>query len=103
LSRPIKLSILGNDYLIRSDEDEQHVKEIAQFVRDKFEQISSQSDGISERKTAILAAFYIASDYFQLLKQHDEMVKRFQEREEIVQSIRERARKLNYQIDAVVD
>ncbi|VBB42421.1 conserved hypothetical protein [uncultured Desulfatiglans sp.] len=103
MSRPIKLSILGNDYLIRSDEDEQHVKEIAQFVRDKFEQISSQSDGISERKTAILAAFYIASEYFQLLKQYDEMVKQFQEREEIVQSIRERARKLNYQIDAVVD
>lgn len=93
MGRPIKLSILGNEYLIRSDEDEAYVKEIAQFVQDKFEEINSQSDGISERKTAILAAFHIASEYFQLLRERDEVVKRFQER----------ARHLNYQIDSVVE
>lgn len=100
MGRPIKLSILGNEYLIRSDEDEERVKEIAQFVREKFEEISSQSDGISERKTAILAAFHIASDYFHLLREREEFVQK--EREEVVKRFQERARNLNYQIDSVV-
>ncbi len=92
LEKPVTVTILGHDYRIRSDEDEVHVRDIAQFVNDKFKAIIDSTDGLSERKTAILVAFDIASDYFQVLK----------ERDGVTLDIQGRARTLNRQIDSVM-
>jgi cell division protein ZapA len=91
LEKPITVRILDQEYLIRTEEDEAKVQEIARFVSNKFREISTHTKGLSERKTAILAAFDIASDYFQLLK----------ERDSVTTDIQKRARALNYQIDSV--
>lgn len=42
---------------------------------------------------AILAAFHIASDYFQVLRERDELIK----------DVQDRARSLNSQIDALAE
>jgi cell division protein ZapA len=55
-------------------------------------EISKNAEGLSERKTAILAAFDIASDYFQILKERDNLAK----------NIERRARALNHQIESLV-
>jgi cell division protein ZapA len=91
LDRPIRVRILDQEYLIKSDEDEERVKEIARFVNEKFREIRDNTEGLSERKTAILAAFHIASDYFHLLREYEDFEK----------DIRRRVRALNYQIDSV--
>ncbi|MCD4715255.1 MAG: cell division protein ZapA [Desulfobacterales bacterium] len=92
LETPVTVKILGHEYQIKSDEDEEHVLDIAQFVNDKFKAIIDSTDGLSERKTAILVAFDIASDYFQVLK----------ERNGVTVDIQGRARVLNHQIDSVM-
>jgi len=91
LEKPIRIKLLDHEYLIRSDENEEWVKNIAQYIRDKFGEISEDTEGLSETKTAILAAFDIASDYFQLLKARDKLV----------ENIERRAQALNSHIDSI--
>jgi cell division protein ZapA len=74
LKEPVKVKILDTEYLIRSDESREEVQRIAAFVNEKFQEISEGRVGLSEKMTAILAAFHIASDYFQLAKEREAMV-----------------------------
>lgn len=91
MEKPIRIRILDHEYLLRSDEDEVFVKKIAEFVNERLDKIRNSAENLTESKAAILAAFYIASDYFQLRKERDEVVKKFDER----------VRSLNFQIDSV--
>ena len=93
MEQPIRVRILDNEYLVRSDEDEELVHKIAQFVDQKFREVSDGALGLSENKTAILAAFHIASEYFQLLK----------ERGDLLDDLQNRARAMNCQIDSVME
>jgi cell division protein ZapA len=92
LEKPIRVKILDHEYLLKSDEDEELVQEVAQFVNSKLMDIGKSTSKLSDAKVAILAAFHIASDYFQLLRERDGMVR----------DIQERARSLNYQIDSIM-
>jgi cell division protein ZapA len=85
LEKPVRVRILDQEYLIRSDEDEGHVQAIAQYVNERFKKIRDNTEGLSERKCAILLAFDIAGEYFQVLK----------ERDHLVMDIQKRARALN--------
>jgi cell division protein ZapA len=91
LEKPIKVKIFDHEYMVKSDEDEEQVQKIAEFLNDRFSEIRKDMEDLSEGKTAILAAFHIASDYFQVLK----------ERDDLVRDIQNRARSLNYQIDSI--
>ena len=92
MEQPVRVRILEHEYLVKSDEDEDRVHEIAKFVNNKLLDIMNDSNGLSERKTAILAAFHIANDYFQLLK----------ERGDMTNDIQKRVLLLNHQIDSIV-
>ena len=92
MEKPVTVTILGHEYRIKSNEDEEQVREIARFVNDKFKAIIESTDGLSERRTAILVAFDIASDYFHVIK----------ERNGVAVDIQGRARALNHQIDSVM-
>mgnify|MGYP002725946913 CR=1 FL=1 len=91
MEKPIRVRILDHEYLLSSDEDEARVNEIAQFVDVKLGEIRDGGGKLSEGKVAILAAFHIASDYFEILRERDELMK----------DIQDRARALNAQIDAL--
>ncbi len=92
MKEPVKVKILDTEYLIRSDESREEVQRIAAFVNEKFQEISEGRVGLSEKMTAILAAFHIASDYFQLAK----------EREAIVQGMKRRTDALIQHIDDTI-
>ena len=92
MEKPVRVKIFDHEYLIRSDEDEDQVQIIAQFVNDKFGEIKGNTKGLSELKIAILVSFYIAAEYFQTLKDH----------EDLTIDIQSRARTLNYQIDSIL-
>jgi cell division protein ZapA len=91
LEKPIRIKLLEHEYLIKSDENEERVKNIAQYIHDKFGEIRENTEGLSETKTAILAAFDIASEYFQLLKARDDLV----------ENIESRVQALNSHIDSI--
>ena len=92
MEQPVKVRILDHEYLVRSDEGEKQVQRVAEFVNERFKEIKDNTQGLSETKTAILAAFHIASEYFQALKDRDDLAK----------DVQERARAMNLQIDSII-
>ena len=93
MEKVVRVRILENEYLIKSDVDIEEVERIARFVDDKLREIQSSTNGLSDKNTAILAAFDIANDYFQLQKDESDRLRKLQERVEA----------LNCQIDSVID
>lgn len=89
---PVKVKILDQEYLIKSEEDSEQVSRIAEYVNEKLREIKDNTEGLTEKKVAILAALTIASDYFQLLK----------ERDNLSANIRKRTKTLIYTIDSVM-
>ena len=53
MEKPIKVRILDQEYLIKSNENEEHVEKVAQFVNQKFREIKESAAGLSEKKTAL--------------------------------------------------
>jgi cell division protein ZapA len=90
--QPVKIRILDHEYLVKTEEDKDRVDRIAEYVNKKLKEIESNTEGLSEKKTAILVALNIASDYFQLLKERDNMSA----------NIRQRTEALIYNIDSVI-
>ena len=78
--QPLKVRILDHEYLIKSEESEEQVRRIAEYVNDKLLEAMANTRGLSEKKTTILAALEIASEYFQLQKERDDLVARLRER-----------------------
>ena len=80
--QPTRVRILDHDYLVKSEEDARTVHKIAEYVNEKLKEIGDNTEGLSQKKTAILAALNIASEYFQLLKERSELLNRIQDRAE---------------------
>lgn len=83
--QPIKIKILNNEYLIKSDENDiDSIHRIAEYVNNKLKETDNNSKGLSEKKAAILTALNIASDYFQALKERDELLDNIRHRSELL-------------------
>jgi cell division protein ZapA len=82
LATVTKIHILGQEYLIKSDVKNEQVQEVADFLNSKCEEIREGMEGLSERKTAILAAFHIANDYFQLRQEQQDFLAEYRRRSE---------------------
>ncbi len=65
----VRVEILGREYTVRSDEGEERVKKIAEYVNQKIKEISEGTQTVSTMNAAILAALNIANDYFQILEE----------------------------------
>ena len=93
LGKPVKVKILDKEYLIKSEDgDFEKVYKIAEYVNEKLKEINDNSEGLSEKKTAILTALNIASDYFNVLE----------ERDGLLADIRQRSKALIHNIDSLM-
>lgn len=92
MGQPVKVVILDQEYLIKSDENPEEVYKIAAFVNEKLDEVRGNSGGLSDKKIAILTALTIASEYFQLLN----------EREKLSTDIHQRMQKIMIEIDDVI-
>ncbi len=92
LMEPVKVRIRNAEYLVQSEDNEEQVQRIADYVNDKLKEIEEGAEGLSEKRTAILAALDIAGDYFQILK----------DKEDMLASLRQRTQSLIRSIDSVL-
>ena len=60
----VEVTILGRKMLLSTESNEEYLREIAEFVNDKMEQIQAASQSSSTLNIAILAALDIADEYF---------------------------------------
>lgn len=72
----VRVEILGREYMVKSDEGEERVKKIAEYVNKKIKEISENTKTISTLNVAILAAMDIANDYFGILEGHSSLTRR---------------------------
>ncbi len=82
--KSVKVTILGRDFILKSEAEEQYVAQVADYVKMKLEAVQ-QNQAMDVISAVILAALNIADDYFQLRN----------ERESLVNSIEERALSLS--------
>jgi cell division protein ZapA len=68
MKNQVQVEILGREYTIRSDEGEERVKKIAEYVDGKLKKISEGTRTTTTLNAAILAAMDIANDYFEALE-----------------------------------
>lgn len=92
MEKPVRIKILDHEYMIRGDGNIDLIHEIAEFVNNKFKEVKDNTENLSEKRTAILVAFNIASEFFQQKK----------ERENLMLDIQNRAQSLNFQIDSII-
>ena len=79
---PVRVKIRDQEYLVRSEEGEDQAYKIADYLNSKLEEIENHSEGLSEKKTIILAALDIASDYLHAVRERDEILDRIRKRTE---------------------
>jgi cell division protein ZapA len=80
LEKPITVNILGNDITIKSEEDSEKVYKIAEYVNKKVKEIDDDASGLSDKRKVILVALNIANDYFQALKERDDLITNIRQR-----------------------
>ena len=72
----VRVEILGREYMVKSDEGEERVKKIAEYVNEKLKKISENAKTISTLNAAILVAMDIANEYFEALEGHSSLTRR---------------------------
>ena len=84
MAEPVKIRILDHDYLIQSEEEEGQVYLVAEYLNRKFQEVKDNTEGVSDKRVASLAALNIASDYFQLQKERYDLMSNLIQRTESV-------------------
>ena len=64
----VRIEILGREYNVKSDEGEERIKKIAEYVNQKIKEIAEGAKTLSTINVAILAALNIADDYFKVVE-----------------------------------
>ncbi len=87
--RSIEVQILGQNYAIKTDEEEAYIKSLAKFVDEKLKEIYSVAPNINQTKATVMAAFGIADEFFKLKTEQESMHKMIEEKTEILSSFLE--------------
>lgn len=78
----VKVEILGSEYVLRSDQGEEQVREVACFLNDKLNEILTTTRTSSTLSATVLAALNIASELMQLQQEQDKLLQEIEARTE---------------------
>jgi len=92
MTEMVKIKIQNREYAVKSSDDKEQIVHVAAYVDQKLKEVGDSAKGLSNDKTAILAALDIAGDYFQLLK----------EKEDLLAQINDRSKRLIKNLDLVL-
>jgi cell division protein ZapA len=70
----VKIKIGDKEYFVKGSDDTEQILKVAAYVDKKLKEINDLKRGLSVDKTAILAALEIAGDYFQLIKEKEDLL-----------------------------
>jgi len=74
MGEKVRIKIQDREYVVRGSDDREQILKVAAYVDRKLKEISDSNKGLSVDKTAILAALDIAGDYFQLIKEKEDLL-----------------------------
>ncbi len=70
----VTIKIRDREYAVRGADDREQILKVAAYVDRKLKEICDAKKGLSDDKAAILAALNIAGDYFQLIKEKEDLL-----------------------------
>ena len=70
----ITINVLGKEYSIKSDVEEDSLNEIAGFLNGKVDEIIKTTKTVSTHNVLILVAMSIANDYFDVKGRNESLV-----------------------------
>ena len=73
-NQPIKVSIFGKDYTLRSDVGEEHIKMVARFLDERMKMFAGQLTKKDPLKIAVLSALNIADELFRERTEKDKIM-----------------------------
>jgi len=66
--RLVEIKVFGQTYTVKTDAEEDHIQEVAQYVNEKVNEVLKKTRSVSSLNVAILTALNIADD---LLKERE--------------------------------
>lgn len=82
MMQPVRIRIGNHEYLVKAEDNEENILKIAEYVNGKLREVETNAEGLPEKKAVILAALNIASEYFKLRREQDELLARIRQRTE---------------------
>ncbi len=87
-SKSIRVQIFGMEYSLKSDNSEEYVNEVANYVDSKIKSLSENTSVKSQTKIAVLAALNIADELFRVREKYSKALGKIdQKSEELSDSI----------------
>jgi len=85
--RTVEIKVFGQTYTVKTDVDENHIREVAKYVNEKAEEILKKTRSVSTLNVAILTALNIADD---ILREREKRMTLLQEIESKSKDLAER-------------
>lgn len=87
--RSVEIQILGQNYTIKTEEDEAYVKTLARFVDDKLKEVFSAVPNVNHVKAAIMVCLGIADELFKLRVEQENLDKLIEEKTKLLSGLLE--------------
>ena len=90
MNTTVTVSILGHEFKIRGDEEEERILDIADYVNEKILEVQKNTSTLNTLNIVILAALNIAADYFKAVDENENTQRHVDERaRKLIEYIRE--------------
>ena len=88
MGQKVEIIIGDRKYAIRGSDDRELILGVAAYVDQKLKEVTNSQKGLSNDKTAVLAALDIAGDYFQLIREKEDLLAEINNRSKrLIQSL----------------
>jgi len=88
MEEKVKIRIQNREFAVKGSDDRGQILKAAAYVDKKLKEVSDSAKGLSDDKAAILAALDIAGDYFQLIKEKEDLLTEINDRSKrLIQSL----------------
>ncbi len=72
MKKSVEVTIMGHKFMVRADSNEEYVREVAEYVNVKVNEIVSSSRPVASLNVAILAAMNVTDEYFKYKQKKEE-------------------------------
>jgi len=76
----VEINILGQQYTIKGDASEEHIKRLAAYVDEKLKEIHAANPSITPLKASILASLNIADELYRIRDEQETVTRNIEEK-----------------------